>query len=104
MKKRARTSDRSNARLLAALVALSLAAPLQAQDGERGRALYETHCLACHYERIHRRDASRSLVKSHAGLRLEVVNRAALTGRRFTVEDLDDIAEYLNRSHYRLQK
>ena len=45
-----------------------------------------------------------ALVKSHAGLRLEVVNRAALTGRRFTVEDLDDIAEYLNRSHYRLQK
>jgi len=26
----------------------------------------------------------------------------AQTGRPFTLEDLDDIAEYLNRSHYRL--
>ena len=30
--------------------------------------------------------------------------RAAATGHRFTLEDLDDIAEYLNRTHYRLQK
>jgi mono/diheme cytochrome c family protein len=75
-----------------------------AQDAVRGRELYETHCLACHYERIHKRDPARSLIKSHAGLRVEVVNRATLTGRPFTVEDLDDIAEYLNRSHYKLQK
>ena len=37
-------------------------------------------------------------------LRLEVAQRAAFTGQRFTVEDLDDIAEHLNRTHYRLQK
>ena len=29
---------------------------------------------------------------------------AAQTGRPFTVEDLDDIAEYLNRTHYRFEK
>lgn len=28
--------------------------------------------------------------------------RAANTGQRFTLADLDDITEYLNRSHYRL--
>jgi cytochrome c len=93
-----------NARLTA-LILLSLAgAPVLAQDAQRGKLLYETHCLACHYERIHKRDASRSLIKSQADLRVEVVKRAALTTQRFTVEDFDDIAEYLNRSHYRLTK
>jgi len=83
---------------------LLAAAPALAQDAGRGKLLYETHCLGCHYERIHKRDASRSLIKSRAGLRVEVVSRAALTSQRFTVEDLDDMAEYLNRSHYRLAR
>ena len=78
--------------------------PAWAQDAQRGKALYETHCLACHYERIHKRDPSRSLVRTLAQLRLEVAQRAAHTGQRFTIEDLDDIAEYLNRTHYRLEK
>jgi hypothetical protein len=37
-------------------------------------------------------------------LRVEVANRAAQTGKPFTMEDLDDIAEYLNRNHYRFEK
>lgn len=89
-------------RLWPLLLLLSL--PAVAQDAAQGRALYETHCLACHYERIHKRDPSRSLVKSHAGLRVEVAKRAALTGRVFTARELDDISEYLDRSHYKLQK
>ena len=83
---------------------LALAMPAWAQDAQRGKALYENHCIACHYERIHKRDPSRSLVKSIAQLRLEVAQRAANAGQRFTLEDLDDIAEYLNRTHYRLKR
>lgn len=83
---------------------LLLPLPAAAQDAAQGRALYETHCVACHYERVHKRDPSRSLVKSHAGLRVEVAKRAALTGRVFTARELDDISEYLDRSHYKLQK
>lgn len=86
--------------LLLALFAL----PSGAQDAQRGKELYDTLCLSCHYERIHKRDPSRSLVKTLAQLRLEVAQRAASTGHRFALEDLDDITEYLNRSHYRLQK
>ena len=91
---------------LVAVLALVAALPAQAQaqDARRGKQLYDTHCLACHYERIHRRDPARSLIKSLPGLRVEVVRRGELTGQRFTIEDLDDIAEYLNRSHYRLDK
>ena len=86
------------------LLLLLLAQPASAQDAQRGKELYDTHCLSCHYERIHKRDPSRSLVKSLTQLRLEVAQRAAATGHRFTIEDLDDITEYLNRSHYRLEK
>jgi len=83
---------------------LMLATPAWPQDAQRGKALYDTHCIACHYERIHKRDPSRSLIRSLAQLRVEVAQRAALTAQRFTVEDLDDIAEYLNRTYYRLEK
>jgi mono/diheme cytochrome c family protein len=86
---------------LAAIAAAAFAAPAQAQDAARGKALYETHCLSCHYERIHKRDASRSLVRNMAQLRAEIARRAEQAGKRFSVEDADDIAEYLNQSHYR---
>jgi mono/diheme cytochrome c family protein len=90
--------------LLFALLVVLPAAPALAQDARRGQALYETHCLACHYERIHKRDPARSLVRSFPQLRAEVAQRAALTGRSFTIDDLDDIAEYLNRTHYRFAR
>jgi mono/diheme cytochrome c family protein len=91
--------------LCAAALVGAVATPLaNAQDPERGRLLYEAHCLACHYERIHKRDPSRSLIKSIAGLRVEVANWAQRSGKPLNPEDLDDIAEYLNRSHYKLRK
>jgi mono/diheme cytochrome c family protein len=91
---------------LAAAAALGavLAGAAQAQDADRGRLLYDTHCQGCHYERIHRRSPERSLVKSLAALRLEVARRAALVPQRFSPDELDDIAEYLNRSHYRFER
>lgn len=75
-----------------------------AQSLERGKALYETHCVECHYERIHKRDPARSLVRSLPQLQEEVARRAELTKGRFTLSDLDEIAEYLNRSHYRFTR
>lgn len=91
-------------RAASALLLTLLAAPAWAQDPQRGKELYETHCLSCHYERIHRRERSRSLVASLVALRIEVARRAEFTRRSFTVEDLDDIAEFLNRSHYRFER
>ena len=82
----------------------AIALPSQAQDADRGKLLYETHCLSCHYERIHKRDPARSLIRSFASLKIEVGRRAEQTGQRFTIQDLDDIAEYLARSHYKLPK
>ena len=88
-----------------AIVALAaIALPAEAQDAGRGKLLYETHCLSCHYERIHKRDPARSTVRSNTALRLEVGRWSAQAKRPFTIQDLDDIAEYLDRSHYRFGK
>ena len=88
----------------AMLAIAAFAGPVPAQDPERGRQLYEMHCLSCHYERIHKRDPSRSIVRSLTTLRVEVARRAEQVKRPFSLEDVDDIAEYLNRSHYRFDK
>lgn len=87
-------------RLASALALFLLAVPAAAQDPERGRALYETHCGGCHYERVH--DRLRSDVKDKADLRDAVARWAPQTKRRFTLEELEDIVEYLNVSHYRI--
>jgi mono/diheme cytochrome c family protein len=86
------------------LMASCFALPAFAQDAERGKLLYETHCGGCHYERVHERDRGRSRVQTLADLRDEVARRAAQTARPFTLDDLSDIAEYLNASHYRLTR
>jgi mono/diheme cytochrome c family protein len=91
---------------LALMLALAAggAAAQNPPDAERGKSLYETHCGGCHYRRLHERPRERSLVHTLAELRDQVAQRAALTGRPFTREDLEDIAEYLNQSYYGLKK
>lgn len=83
---------------------LAWALPAAAQDAERGRVLYETFCMSCHYERVHERPSQRSLVKSSTDLRAQVARWSERTRMRFTPQDVDDVAEYLNRSHYKFQK
>ena len=85
-----------------ALALLALPAQAQAQDLQRGKLLYETHCATCHTEKLHQRD--KTVVKSMADLRDQVVRWAKQTKRSFTLDELEDIALYLNQSHYRLVK
>jgi mono/diheme cytochrome c family protein len=91
-------------RIVAAVLLLGAALPTWAQDAARGKQLYETHCGGCHYERVHQRERSRSRVQSLAQLRVEAARWAVQVKRPFTLEDLDDLAEYLNRSHYQFEK
>jgi mono/diheme cytochrome c family protein len=90
--------------ILAAALFAAGAQPAGAADAERGRGLYELHCGGCHYERVHQRERWRSKIKTTAALRAEVARWAKETGRRLSAEDVEDIAEYLDRSHYQLQK
>ena len=80
-------------------VVLCLAVSAFAQDGSRGKLLYETHCIACHPEGLHERASSK--VHSRADLRYQVERWAAQTGRRFSAAEIDELVEYLD-SHYRL--
>ena len=84
------------------LLLLVLALPLQAQDLQRGRLLYETHCATCHTEKLHQRD--KTVVKSMADLRDQVVRWAKQTKHSFTLDELEDVVQHLNRSHYHLNK
>ena len=70
-----------------------------AQEPERGRQLYETHCGTCHYERVHQR--IRSDIKDLADLRDTVARWAKETKHRFTLDEVEEVVQYLNRSHYR---
>jgi len=81
---------------------LALALPLQAQELQRGRLLYVTYCATCHTEKLHERD--KTVVKSMADLRDQVVRWAPQTKRSFTPDELEDVVQHLNRSHYRLVK
>jgi len=87
-----------------ALLALALALPAAAQDAARGKLLYDNDCGGCHYERVHDRAPDKSRVHTLAELRDEVAARAAQTKQRFTRDDLADIVQYLNQSHYRLER
>ena len=84
----------------ASLLLLFLASGAAAQNTDRGRMLYETHCATCHTERLHHRE--RSTIRSYGALRAEVGKRAAMTNRRFSPDELEDIIEFLDTSHYRL--
>jgi mono/diheme cytochrome c family protein len=81
------------------LLFMLLPAAAAAQDAERGRLLYQTYCGACHYERVH--DRLRTEVKDLSDLRDMVARWAPQTKRSFTLDEREDIAQYLNESHYR---
>ena len=73
-----------------------------AADPQQGKVLYETYCGTCHYEKLHERKAT--LVDAFASLKVQVEKWSRQVNRSFTPAELDDIAEYLNQSHYKLAK
>ena len=82
------------------LLLLLLAFAATAQDAERGRLLYQTYCGGCHYERVH--DRLRTEVKDLSDLRDMVTRWAPQTKRSFTLDEREDIVQYLNETHYRI--
>ena len=83
-------------------IALLLLVPCAAgaQDAERGRLVYQTHCGACHSERTHD-ERLRPAVKDLAELRDMVARWAPHSKRTYTLDELEDSGQYLNESHYR---
>ncbi len=92
-------SRRSRCTSRFACLLLLLASPAFGQDAARGRMLYQTYCGVCHYEHVH--DRLKSEVKDLADLRDAVARWAPQTKRSFTLDERENIVQYLNESHYR---
>ena len=86
--------------LVASMATVSASA--LAADPQQGRVLYDTYCGTCHYEKLHDRKSTQ--LKSVADLRVAVSKWSLQVKRSFTPAELDDIAEYLDQSHYKLAK
>lgn len=71
-------------------------------DLERGRALYENHCIVCHTPKVHRRVPPLPLGEDD--LRYIVKLWATQQGVRWSSEDVEDVVYYLNRTHYQFSK
>lgn len=81
---------------------LCVTASATAQDVSRGAALYDNHCFACHREGLH--DRANSKVATYADLRLQVQRWAGQSGRRFTPDEIEELIEFLDAAHYRLDR
>lgn len=90
---------------MAAAMCLSLlpsAAGAQLADIERGRALYENHCVVCHTPNVHRR--VNRLAVSRIEVRALVENWQTQQALRWNDQDIDDVVEFLSRSRYQFKQ
>ena len=79
-----------------------LALPITVYGEDRGRMLYQNHCVACHESRVHIREARK--VKTYADLEQFTRRFAGLAGVEWNDADMILVIEYLNRTHYKLKK
>jgi hypothetical protein len=66
---------------------------------DRGRLLYENHCVACHTSRVHRRSTPVPITRSE--LRLIVSAWAKSEQLGWTEGEVADVVEFLDSSYYR---
>ena len=91
--------------LLAPIAGVVLALPVAAvgvPDLERGRALYENHCVVCHTSKVHRRNPPSAIDRE--ALRFIVKVWVEEQKLRWSTEDIEDVVQYLDRAHYRFDK
>ena len=67
-------------------------------DAERGRALYENHCVVCHTSKVHRREPR--VAANSAQLYRIVEGWQAEQGLRWSRDDIGDVVYYLKLTQY----
>jgi mono/diheme cytochrome c family protein len=70
-----------------------------AQADDRGRALYEARCIACHDRSVHQRSARAAT--DFAGVRAAVARWDRETGALWRPDEIDAVTRYLNERYYR---
>lgn len=108
---RGTTSERSDWVVLARALALAVrgaavlllagvAAPAVPAEGfDRGRALYETRCSACHDRSVHRRESR--IATDFETLRRQVERWNENAGGEWRTEEIDQVTAYLNERYYK---
>ena len=84
--------------LVVALVLWTGPAQAQAPDVERGRLLYEKHCVVCHTQKVHLRVPALPVNKDH--LRFIVTVWVMHESMRWSKHDIEDVVHYLDRTYY----
>jgi hypothetical protein len=88
---------------LAFLAALTLGGPVAAEsDVEIGKQLTDEHCYACHGNEIYTREDRR--VTSRPGLTVQVQRCEQALSLTWFDDQIDSVAEYLNRSFYHFDR
>lgn len=91
-----RTSTISALTAAPLLALLSTASP--AAEPERGRLLYENHCLVCHESAVHVRENRRVTTRIDI---MEMITRwSAYLDLDWTGEEMFDVLEYLDQRYY----
>jgi mono/diheme cytochrome c family protein len=94
-------SDACARRLVAAALAAAVPAwGAEMPDAQRGRLLYENHCVVCHTSKVHRRIPPLPLDLGE--LRLIVAAWAKGQDLRWSDTEISDVVEYLDSSYYRM--
>ena len=69
-------------------------------DAERGRLLYETHCIECHDTRVHKRDSK--IATNYDEIRAQVLRWQSNIFLRWSTSDIDAVTTYLARAVYKV--
>lgn len=84
-----------------AIFAAGSAAPQAvAGDLERGKALHDTFCVACHAPRVYQREDR--LANSYLEVRQQVVRWQENARLRWSPYDVDSVAEFLSNRYYKI--
>jgi mono/diheme cytochrome c family protein len=75
-----------------------LSATCMAADAARGKSLYETSCGACHEDSVHKRSSRKA--KSFDAVRAQVARWSGEVGGKWSEDEIDDVAFYLNQRYY----
>lgn len=81
------------------LCAAGTAAAQTMPDPQRGRLLYETHCIACHTTQLHWRD--RRQARDWPSLKGWVEHWQKELGLGWSERDTTEVARHLNERYYR---
>lgn len=73
--------------------------PLNTWGADRGRLLYENHCLACHESTVHIREKRK--VKKYSDIENYARRFSKLAGVEWSEDELLLVVSYLNRKFYK---